>query len=476
MPSRDDVLFGRIAVHNKILTQPQFDECITEKELTGDARDIGDMLLERGYLSPKQLSAVNKARAAHMKKKGLTPEKPATDSAAPAAEKKIEIKRKVKPKKAKEKVDLEIGEDGQVVVEVRDRPHDENAKKRLHKILSDARRMGASDIHMSCGAKPHIRLHGNLRPMPKHDDVLEHETNELLFASTLSDEDWQIYAKNQDLDTCIHVPGHGRYRTNVCHQRRGCSAVFRCINEKVPTLKELGLPEVLERMTTFHQGLVLVTGSSGSGKSSTLAALIDIINATRKENVITLEDPIEYVFKPKKCNIIQRQIDLHTRAWGNALRAALREDPDVIMVGEMRDLDTVSLAITAAETGHLVLGTLHTTNATRTIDRILDVFPPKEQGQIRAMVSESLKGVVSQQLVPRADGKGRIAALEIMFWTPAVANLIREKQSYKLVSILQTGRARGMCLMDDSLKKLVDSGDVTKAEARSRSSNPKMFA
>jgi twitching motility protein PilT len=220
---------------------------------------------------------------------------------------------------------------------------------------------------------------------------------------------------------------------------------------------------------------VLVTGATGSGKSSTLAALVEIVNQTRKDHIITLEDPIEYVFEPKRANVSQRQIEQHTQSWGNALRASLREDPDVIMVGEMRDLDTMRLAITAAETGHLVLATLHTTNATRTIDRLLDVFPPKEQAQIRAMVSESLRGIVSQQLIPRADGKGRVPAFEVLFSTPAVANLIRERKTFQLFSVLQTGKKLGMKLMDDSLMDLVTSGQITREQARFRATNPKRF-
>jgi twitching motility protein PilT len=235
------------------------------------------------------------------------------------------------------------------------------------------------------------------------------------------------------------------------------------------------LPDILRKFTTYHQGIVLVTGAAGSGKSTTLAALIEIVNQTRKDHVITLEDPIEYVFECKKANISQRQIELHTQSWANALRAALREDPDVIMVGEMRDLDTMRLAVTAAETGHLVLATLHTTNATRSIDRLLDVFPPKEQPQIRAMVSESLRGIVSQQLVPRADGKGRVPALEILFSTPAVANLVRERKSFQLFSILQTGKKLGMRLMDDSLAELVEQRLITRDQARFRAQNPKRF-
>jgi twitching motility protein PilT len=244
--------------------------------------------------------------------------------------------------------------------------------------------------------------------------------------------------------------------------------VFRIINTKVRTMDELGLPENLKLLTRYQNGLILVTGSVGSGKSTTLAALVEQVNLERKEHIITLEDPIEYILEPKGCHITQREVHTHTRSFGAALRGALREDPDVIMVGEMRDLETISLAITAAETGHLVLGTLHTGNASRTLDRLLDVFPVDQQEQIRIMVSESLRGIISQQLVPRADGTGRVLALETLTNTPAVANVIREAKTYMLPGIIQTGKKQGMQLMDDALAALRDQGLVTADEADAR--------
>jgi twitching motility protein PilT len=236
----------------------------------------------------------------------------------------------------------------------------------------------------------------------------------------------------------------------------------------VRTMDELGLPGHLKLLTRYQNGLILVTGSVGSGKSTTLAALIDQVNMERREHIITLEDPIEYVLEPKGCHITQREVHTHTRSFGAALRGALREDPDVIMVGEMRDLETISLAITASETGHLVLGTLHTGNASRTLDRLLDVFPPAQQEQIRIMVSESLRGVISQQLIPRSDGKGRVLALETLSNTPAVANVIREAKTYMLPGIIQTGKKQGMQLMDDSLIDLYNRGLISAEEAYAR--------
>jgi twitching motility protein PilT len=260
----------------------------------------------------------------------------------------------------------------------------------------------------------------------------------------------------------------GRYRTSVVRQRLGVDLVFRIINTKVRTMDELGLPDHLKLLTRYQNGLILVTGSVGSGKSTTLAALVEQVNMERREHIITLEDPIEYVLEPKGCHVTQREVHTHTRSFAAALRGALREDPDVIMVGEMRDLETISLAITAAETGHLVLGTLHTGNASRTLDRLLDVFPPDQQEQIRIMVSESLRGVISQQLIPRADGKGRALALEILTNTPAVANVIREARTYMLPGIIQTGKKQGMQLMDDALVDLCSRGLINAEEACAR--------
>jgi len=236
----------------------------------------------------------------------------------------------------------------------------------------------------------------------------------------------------------------------------------------VQTMDELGLPEHLKLLTRYQNGLILVTGSVGSGKSTTLAALVEQANIERREHIITLEDPIEYVLEPKGCHITQREVHTHTRSFAAALRGALREDPDVIMIGEMRDLETISLAITAAETGHLVLGTLHTSNASRTLDRLLDVFPPGQQEQIRIMVSESLRGVISQQLIPRSEGKGRVLALEILTNTPAVANVIREAKTFMLPGIIQTGKKQGMQLMDDALIELQSRGLITADEALAR--------
>jgi twitching motility protein PilT len=261
---------------------------------------------------------------------------------------------------------------------------------------------------------------------------------------------------------------YGRYRVSVVRQRLGIEIVFRVINTHVRTMDELGLPEHLKLLTRYQNGLILVTGSVGTGKSTTLAAMVQQINTERHDHIITLEDPIEYVIHSKNCHVSQREIFTHTESFAAALRAALREDPDVIMVGEMRDLETISLAITASETGHLVLATLHTASASRTLDRLLDVFPTEQQEHIRVMVAESLRGVISHQLMPRKDGTGRVLALEILTNTPAVANVIRENKTYMLPGIIQTGKKQGMRLMDDTLIDLYQRGLITAEEAHAR--------
>jgi twitching motility protein PilT len=333
--------------------------------------------------------------------------------------------------------------------------------------LAIGQRRGASDIHLGVNAPPIWRLHGMLQPIWPGAPRLTARDTKRLADNFLSDLLQAQLAERGDADFA-YANSFGRFRTSVARQRLGVDLVFRLINTKVRTMDELGLPEHLKLLTRYQNGLILVTGSVGSGKSTTLAALTDQINFERREHIITLEDPIEYILEPKGCHITQREVYTHTQSFGAALRAALREDPDVIIVGEMRDLETISLAITAAETGHLVLGTLHTGNASRTLDRLLDVFPVDQQEQIRVMVSESLRGIISQQLVPRADGQGRILALETLTNTPAVASVIRDAKTYLLPGIIQTGKKQGMQLMDDCLVDLYRRSLISGEEAYAR--------
>ena len=325
-----------------------------------------------------------------------------------------------------------------------------------------------SDIHLATGAQPHWRRYGLLQPIWAHAGLLTARDTERLARNFLADKEWERLQRIGDVDFA-YTTQFGRFRASVVKQRLGYDMVFRIISTKIRTIDELGLPEHVKPLTQYHNGLVLVTGAVGSGKSTTLAALVDFVNGDREDHIITLEDPIEYVFESRNCHVNQREVHTHTDSFAKALRGALREDPDVIMVGEMRDLETIQLAITAAETGHLVLGTLHTGSAARTLDRVLDVFPVDQREQIRIMVSESLRGVLSQQLVPRADGNGRVLALEVLVNTPAVANCIREGKTFMLPGVMQTGKNVGMVTMDDALRKLYIQGFITQEETLARS-------
>ncbi|MEI6351256.1 MAG: PilT/PilU family type 4a pilus ATPase [Verrucomicrobiota bacterium] len=332
----------------------------------------------------------------------------------------------------------------------------------------------ASDIHLSVNYQPVWRRNGQLEPVWLQAPILTAADTERLALGFLTDAQRQILLTRGDVDFA-YANSFGRFRTSVVRHRLGIDLVFRIISTHLRNMDELGLPNSLKLLTQYHNGLVLVTGSVGSGKSTTLAALVDEINRARHDHIITLEDPIEYTIESKGCHVTQREVHTHTRSFAAALRGALREDPDVIMVGEMRDLETIQLAITAAETGHLVLGTLHTGNASRTLDRVLDVFPTDQREQIRVMVSESLRGVISQQLVPRMDGSGRALAIEVLVNTPAVAATIRDGKTFMLPGIIQTGRKLGMRLMDDSLMDLYDRKIISQEEAYARSEQKQLM-
>jgi len=332
---------------------------------------------------------------------------------------------------------------------------------------------GASDLHLSSGNPPIFRLHGEIVRL--NFKTLGHDELKGILFEILSEPQKLKFEQTMDLDFAYAVPGLGRFRGNYLMQHRGIAAVFRIIPSKILSADDLKLPEGVRRMTQFKKGMVLVTGPTGSGKSTTLAAMIDLINATRKEHILTLEDPLEFIHENKLSLLNQRQIGEHTDSFASALKAALREDPDIILVGEMRDLETIQLAMSAAETGHLVFGTLHTNTAAKTIDRIIDVFPTDQQTQIRAMLSESLKGVVCQQLLRTADGKGRVAALEIMIGTSAIGNLIREAKTFQIASIIQTAKKDGMQLMDQHLLDLLKSRCITADEAYRCSIDKKQF-
>ena len=333
--------------------------------------------------------------------------------------------------------------------------------------LEIGQKAGASDVHLGVAAPPIWRVHGTLEPMWPDAPIFTGEQT-LALAEGFMPEVYKEELNARGDSDFAYENEYARYRVSVVRQRLGIEIVFRVINTHVRTMDELGLPEHLKLLTRYQNGLILTTGSVGTGKSTTLAAMVQQINMERHDHIITLEDPIEYVIHSKNCHVSQREIFTHSDSFAAALRAALREDPDVIMVGEMRDLETISLAITAAETGHLVLATLHTASASRTLDRLTDVFPPEQQEHIRVMVAESLRGVISHQLIPKKDGSGRVLALEILTNSPAVANVIRENKTFMLPGIIQTGKKQGMRLMDDTLVDLFERGLISADEAYAR--------
>jgi twitching motility protein PilT len=342
----------------------------------------------------------------------------------------------------------------------------------ITQLLTFAVTEGASDLHLSSGEPPMLRIHGDIKRLD-HSPLTREQVHNMAF-DVMSDTHRRIFQEKLDIDFSFELGDLARFRVNVFMQRKGEGVVFRTIPTKVVTLDELGMPPILKEVCKKERGLVLLTGPTGSGKSTTLAAMVDYINENWECHILTVEDPIEFVHQPKKSLINQREVGPHTQSFANALRSALREDPDVILVGEMRDLETISLALTAAETGHLVLGTLHTSSAPKTVDRIIDAFPAGQQNQVRAMFSESLEAIVTQTLCKKKGG-GRIAACEILVGVPAVRNLIREGKIHQIPSTMQTGQKLGMQTLDMSLQDLVARGLIAKEEAAMKSPNPQLF-
>ncbi len=331
----------------------------------------------------------------------------------------------------------------------------------------------ASDLHLSAGLPPMIRVHGDVRRI--NIDALDHKQVHDMVYDIMNDAQRKQYEETLECDFSFEIQGLARFRVNAFNQQRGAGGVFRTIPSKILTLEQINAPKIFGDLALRPRGLILVTGPTGSGKSTTLAAMINHLNETEYGHVLTVEDPIEFVHESKKCLINQREVGPHTLSFNNALRAALREDPDAILVGELRDLETIRLAITAAETGHLVFGTLHTSSAAKTMDRIIDVFPAAEKDMVRAMISESLVGIISQTLCKMKDGSGRVAAHEILLGTPAVRNLIRENKIAQMYSTIQTSQGIGMQTLDQNLTDLVRRNVITPAEARSKAKIPENF-
>jgi len=344
----------------------------------------------------------------------------------------------------------------------------------IAELLAFAVKNKASDLHLSAGLPPMIRVHGDVRRI--NLPPMEHKDVHAMVYDIMNDGQRKFYEENLECDFSFAIPNLARFRVNAFVQQRGAGAVLRTIPSKVLTLEDLKAPAIFKDISEYPRGIVLVTGPTGSGKSTTLAAMINHINENEYGHILTVEDPIEFVHESKKSLINQREVGPHTLSFNNALRSALREDPDVILVGEMRDLETIRLALTAAETGHLVFGTLHTSSAAKTIDRIIDVFPAAEKEMVRAMLSESLRAVISQTLCKTKDGSGRVAAHEIMIGTPAIRNLIREAKVAQMYSAIQTGQAIGMQTLDQNLTEMVKRNLIGKEEARAKAANKEAFA
>jgi twitching motility protein PilT len=471
MADSNDTLLGRIAVHTKLISAEQLNDATQAQARSGGRQRLGEVLVEKGLITPaqlqkllaaqKQVIAKQAAQRAAQTVAAVVPE-PEAGAVATASEPVATTL----PPTAKPSAPAPLQRPGPALI------GDPQAREAIHTILRDAVAAGASDIHIHAGATLRQRRHGKLEDLAT---PLEPARASAMLRSILTEEQVALFDTDGQVDLAYTLDGVARFRANLYRQQRGIDGVFRAVPDHPPSLEELGLPNTLARLTNYHQGMVLVTGPAGCGKSSTMAAFLNLVNEERTDHILTIEDPIEVLHAAKSCQVNQRQVRSHTQSFGRALRAALREDPDVIAIGELRDLETISLALTAAETGHFVLGTLHTNSTIRTIDRLIGVFPPDQQTQVRTMLSESLRAVVSQRLVARADGAGRVPVLEVLVVNKAISNLIRENKTFQIRSILQTGAAQGMCLLDSSLEALVKQGVITKEEALRHCEEPKRF-
>jgi twitching motility protein PilT len=468
MENPQDLLLGRLAVHNKLLTLEQLQELLIEQEETQGK--LGELLVAKGYTSPQQLAQLIKLQQAHLAKQAQaaqpasqatpTPARPPAPAAAPVPIARLTPASAPAPAAARPAPAPAAPTRVEVAGPSIPNPASGGA---VHAYLTAAVRAGASDLHLHAGASPRLRIHGRLTELSS--DVLSPETTASLVNELLDDSQRSQLKERGQIDFAYTAPGVGRFRCNAYRQQKGTDCSLRTVPADPPTLTALGLPTMLAKLCNFHQGMVLITGPAGCGKSATMAALLNIVNEERKDHILTIEDPIEVVHTPKRCSVNQRQVGPHTQSFARALRAALRENPDVIGIGELRDLETISLAMSAAETGHLVIATLHTNSAIQTVNRLLGVFPPAQQTQVRSMLSDSLRAVVSQRLVQKADGQGRVPALEIMMVNRAIGNLIRDNKTFQIRSALQTGASLGMCLLDTSLNDLVQKGVIQKSEA-----------
>mgnify|MGYP001601065964 CR=1 FL=1 len=460
----DPKLFAKIAGKNGLLTKEQFQQALDAQAAGGGSKNLARVLVDENLMTPRDIDKVLVAVERYARK-GTTIQPKTASQRVTALTGRLVRFLGGKPQEPDLSTDIE---DSAVDLPAAAPARDASAAHRA--LLEKAVSIGASDVHFQSGACPYMRKDGRL--MPLSDQIATAEWNEQGLLGFVSDELQAVFAEKQAIDFALALPGLARFRVSYSRQIEGVDGAFRIVGDKIPSLQQLGLPAELSILTNYHQGLILVTGPAGCGKSTTMAALVNLMNQQKKLHILTIEDPIESIYPTGRCLVNQREAGRDTASFARALRAALREDPDIIVIGELRDRETVGLALSAAETGHLVLGTLHTRNAIRTIDRLVDVFPADKQPQVRSMLSESLRGVVSQVLLPRSDGKGRIPAIEVLLVTPAIANLVRDNRTHQVRSSMQTGRKQGMRLLDDSLKALVEAGTVSLQEAAAVSESP----
>jgi twitching motility protein PilT len=463
MPQAPPDLIGRLAVHYQLITMEQL-AAATHEQGRAPTKMLGAILVEQGFINPTQLAQLVEAQRQYLAQQAQQAPQvlrhaqhaarpsPAAEPAAPP------------PPPPPGKARLAVAE------------REDLAPQRtqwLNRVLKRACNMDASDVHVHAGTPVKVRVFGNLVDLTP--EIVPAKESDAVLQGAMTDGYRAEFMEEGQVDFTYSVPQVGRFRVNIYRQHSGTCGVFHYIPAAPPLLSDLGLPAAISRLVSHHNGIVLITGPSGSGKTSTMAALINLINEERSDHVLSIEDPIEYRHVSKRCVVNQRELNRHTRSFANALRAALREDPDVICIGELRDLETISLALSAAETGHLVLATLHTQGAVRTINRVIGAYPPTQQSQVRTMLSESLRAIISQRLIPRSDRKGVALAYELLLVNVAISNMIRENRTYQLGSVLQTGRAQGMRALDDSLTELVQKGLITKKDAGLYAEDPRLF-
>lgn len=445
-------LIGRLAVHYKLISIEQL-AAATQEQTRAPSKKLGAILVELGFIDATQLAQLVEAQRQYLAHQAQQGARVLRDAPPPP------------PRPAPPPVETIRGKG--------ERGVQDEALTWLHRVLQRACAMDASDVHIHSGTPVKVRVYGNLLDL--RPDVLSSKDAEAVLLTAMPADCRDAFVEEGQVDFTYAVPGTGRFRTNVYQQHGGPCGVFHHIPADPPLPSDLGLPASVGRLIDHHNGIVLITGPAGSGKTSTMAALINLMNEDRADHVISLEDPIEYRHPSKRCVVNQREVNRHTRSFANALRSALREDPDVICVGELRDLETISLAMSAAETGHLVLATLHTQGAIRTINRVVSAYAPSQQGQVRTMLAESLRAIISQKLIPRADRQGMALAYELLIVNAATSNMIRENRTFQLASVLQTGRSRGMRSMDDSLLELVNSGVIAKKDALLHAEDARLF-